>query len=68
MCFICKYPSVNIMLELKRNILNSDFSINFKHEGMLLHSFDIFFVITKFVLPKIKDLKLMTIQPDSSGK
>ena len=35
---------------------------------MLLHSFDRFYVVTKFILPMTEDLKLMTIQFDSSCK
>ena len=35
---------------------------------MLLHSFDRFYVMTKFVLPKIEDLKFTTIKCDSSCK
>ena len=35
---------------------------------MLLHSFDRFYVIPKFVLPEIEDWKFMTIQFDSSCK
>ena len=56
------------MPELKRNILNFRYGINFKYEGMLLHSFDSFNVVMKFVLPTIDDLKLPTIQFDSTGK
>ena len=43
-CYICKYTSVDIMPELKRNILNFGYRINFKYEGMLAHSFDRFYV------------------------
>ena len=32
---------------------------------MLLHSFDRFYVVTKFELPKMEDLKLTTVQFDS---
>ena len=35
---------------------------------MISHSSDRFYVATKFVLPKIEDLKFMTIQFDSSCK
>ena len=53
------------MPELKRNILNFGYSVNFKYEGMLSHSFDRFYVVTKFQLPKIEDLHLTTVQFDS---
>ena len=59
--FICVYgcSAVDIMPELKRNILN------FGYGGMLSHSVDRFYVITKLELPKVEDLKLTTIQFDS---
>ena len=56
------------MPELKRNILNFGYGINFKYEGMLSHSFDRFYVIMKFALPMTEDLKFMTIQFDPSCK
>ena len=56
-CCIYKYTSVDIMPELKRNILNFGYRINFKYEGMLSHSFDRIYVVTKFILLIIDDLK-----------
>ena len=53
------------MPELKRNILNFGYGVDFKYEGMLSHSFDRFYVVTKLELPKMKDLKLTTVQFDS---
>ena len=58
--FVYDSSSVDIMLELKRNILNFGYGANFKYEGMLSHSFDRFCIMTKFELPKIKDLRLAT--------
>ena len=52
------------MPELKKNVLNFGYRINFKHEGMLAHSFDRFYVVTKFEMPKIEDLKLTTFTFD----
>ena len=52
---ICKYTSVEIMPELKRNILNFGYGINFEYERMLAHSFDRFYVVTKFILPSTND-------------
>ena len=49
--------SVKIKSELQRNILNFGYGINYKYEGMLAHSFDRFYVVTKFMLPRIGDLK-----------
>ena len=40
--------------------LRSGYEVNSKYEGMLSHSFDRFYIVTKFELPKTKDLKLAT--------
>ena len=50
--------SIEIRLELQGNILNFGYGINYKYEGMLAHKFDRFYVVTKFVLPTIGDLKI----------
>ena len=64
-CCICKYTSVDIMPELKRYILNFGYGINFQYEGMLSQSFDSFYVVTKFNLPTVNDLKFSPIDFDS---
>ena len=63
----CVYggSAVEILSELKQNILNFGYGVNCKYEGMLSHSFDRFYVVTKFELPKIEDLCLITVQLDS---
>ena len=38
--------------------------INYKYKGMLAHSFDRFYVVTKFILPTLDDLKLLPIKYD----
>ena len=48
-----KNLAVNTMPELKKNVLNFGYGANFKYKGMLAHSFDRFYVITKFEMPKI---------------
>ena len=53
------------MPDLKRNILNFGYGVNFKYEAMFSHSFDRFYVVTKFELPKVEDIKLTTVQFDS---
>ena len=35
--FVCDSFAVDIMPELKRNILNFGYGVNFKYEGMLSH-------------------------------
>ena len=57
-CLSRRYFSVDIKLELHRNILKFGYGINYKYEGMLAHSFDRFYVIAKFSLPTLDDLKL----------
>ena len=52
------------MPELKKNVLNFGYGANFKYEGMLSHSFVRFYVVTKFEMPKIKDLRLTTFSLD----
>ena len=67
-CFVIwVYDSsaVDIMPKLKRNILNFGYGVNFKYKGMLSHSFDRFYVIAKFELLKVEDLKLMTVDINS---
>ena len=58
--FMYDCSAIDIMPELKKNILNFGYGINFKYEGMLSHSFDRFYIMTKFELPKTQDLKLAT--------
>ena len=55
-----KDSAVDTMPELKKNVLNFGYGANFKYKVMLLHSFDRFYVVTKFKISKVKDLKLTT--------
>ena len=61
---ICVIIATNTIPELKKNVLNFRYGANFKYEGMLAHSFDRFYVVTKFEMPKIEDLKLTTFTFD----
>ena len=63
-----RYSSVEIRPELHRNILKFGYGINYKYEGMLAHSFDRFYVVTKFILPTLDDLKLLPIKYDKECK
>ena len=56
--------SIEIRPELQRNILNFLYGINYKYEGMLAHSFDRFYMVTKFMLPMIGDLKFSKLDFD----
>ena len=60
-CCLRKYISVDIIPKLKRNILYFGYRINFKYEAMLSHSFGRFYVVTKFILPSIDDIKFLPI-------
>ena len=52
--------------ELQRNILSFQYGINYKYEGMLTHSFDRFYIITKFILSSIGDIKFSNLKFDYS--
>ena len=57
-CYIYNYTSVKIKPQLQKNILKFGYGINYKFKEMLAHSFDRFYVVTKFILPTMDDLKL----------
>ena len=46
--------------ELQKNILKFGYSINYKYEGLLAHSFDRFYIVTKFMLPSMGDIKFLS--------
>ena len=56
--------AVSIMPELKCNVLRFGYGVNFRYEGMLSHSFDRFYVVTKIEIPKVSDLNLTLFQFD----
>ena len=56
--------TIDVMPELKKNILNFSYSANFKYEGMLTHSFDRFYVVTKYEIPKVEHLQFTTFTFD----
>ena len=53
-----------MMPELKKNVLNFGYGANFKYEGMLTHSFDRFYVIAKYEIPKVEHLQFTTFSFD----
>ena len=66
-CIILQFyigTPIKIKPELQRNILNFGYGINYKYEGMLAHSFDRFYMVTKFMLPMIGDLKFPKLDFD----
>ena len=68
LCLSGRYSSVEIKPELQRNILKFGYGINYKYEGMLVNSFDRFYVLTKFILPTLDDLKLSLTGYDKESK
>ena len=50
--------------ELQKNILKFGYDINYKYEGMLTHSFDRFYIVTKFTLPSMGDIKFSKLNFD----
>ena len=62
LCFVCKHSSVKIKPELQKNVLKFRYGKNYKYEGMVAHSFDRFYVVPKFILPTLDDLKLSPIK------
>ena len=44
-------------IELQNSISQFGYGINYKYVGMISHSFDRFYMVTKFELPKVQDLK-----------
>ena len=65
-CYFYQSDSTKIKPELKKNILNFGYRINYKYEGMLAHSFDRFYVVTKFTLPSIGELQFSKLNYDNT--
>ena len=55
---------MEISLELQKNILKFGYDINYKYEGMLAYLFDRFYIVTKFMLPSIGDIKFSNLNFD----
>ena len=65
-CYIYQCTSNRIKPEIEKNILNFGYGINYKYEEMLVHSFDRFYVVTKFILPSIRGLNLSKLNYDNT--
>ena len=65
-CYFYQSTSTKIKLKLKKNILNFGYGINYKYEGMLAHSFDRFYMLTKFMLPSTGDLNIPKLNYDNT--
>ena len=69
LCILCHFylsTSTKIKPQLKKNILNFSYGINYQYKGMLTHSFDKFYVVTEFILPSIGDLKFSNLNYDNT--
>ena len=65
---IHEYTAMDIDLgdvDLPNNVLKFGYSINYKYMGKVSHSFDRFYIVTKFELPKVEDLKFDDIPYDA---
>ena len=47
--------------------MNFGYGINYRYESMLAHSFDRFYVVTKFILPSIGDLNFSELNYDNTS-
>ena len=63
---LCKIFTINVMPESKKNVLNFGYGANFKYEGMLTHSFDRFYVVAKYEIPKVDHLQFTTFTFDQT--
>ena len=61
---LCEVLTIDVMPELKKNILNFGYGSNFKYEGILTHSFDRFYVVAKYKIPKVEDWTFTTFSFD----
>ena len=65
-CHISNVSTMDIHLgDLPNNVLKFGYGINYKYMGKVSHSFDRFYIVTKFELPKVEDLKFDEIPYDA---
>ena len=58
--------STKIKPELKKNILKFGYGINYKYEDLLTHSFDRFYIVTRFMLPLLGNFKFSNLNYDNT--
>ena len=61
---VCGTFAVSVMPELKQNVLRFGYRVNFRSEGILAHSFNRFYVVTRIEIPKVSKLNLTLFQFD----
>ena len=52
--------TIDLMSELKKNISNFRFGVNFKYDRMLIHLFNRFYAVTKYEIPRVEQLQFTT--------
>ena len=55
---------IEIIPQLQKNILKFGYGIHYKYEGMLAHSFDRLYIVTRFMLPSMGDIKFSKLNFD----
>ena len=58
---LCKAFTIDMMPKLKKKVLNFGYGANFKYKGMLTHSFDRFYIVAKYEIPKVEHLQFTTL-------
>ena len=61
---VAKSRGIKFDLESQKNILKFGYGVNYKYEVMLAHSFDRFYIVTKFMLPSMGDIKFSKLNFD----
>ena len=61
---LCMVVTIDLMPELKKNVLNFRYGVNFKYKGMLTPSFYRFYVVTKYKIPRVEQLQFTTFAFD----
>ena len=64
LCYIYRYTCIKIKPELQKNILKFGYEMNYKYEGMIAHSFNRFYVVTKFILLTMDNLTFLPVNYD----
>ena len=66
-CIISNVYTMDIDIgnvDLPNNVFKFRYGIYYKYMGKVSHSFDRFYIVTKFELPKVEDLKFDNIPYD----
>ena len=63
-CFILQALFSQNQIRTTEKCFKIGYGINYKYKGMLAHSFGRCYVVTKFILPMMDDLKLSPIKYD----